>query len=111
LHGKENTFKEYKLVVGEKLVINYMMAALTGILWYGQFFFYGLGHVRMGKYAFSSWAIHMILLVLLSAIVGLVLKEWKQSSRKTIGLLSVAILILIVAVLLLTEGNRLGSIA
>jgi L-rhamnose-H+ transport protein len=53
----------------------------------------------------------MILLVLLSAIVGLVLKEWKQSSRKTIGLLSVAILILIVAVLLLTEGNRLGSIA
>jgi L-rhamnose-H+ transport protein len=111
LHGKEKTFKEYKLVVGGKLVINYLMAAVTGILWYGQFFFYGLGHVRMGKYAFSSWAIHMILLVLLSAIVGLVLKEWKQSSRKTIGLLSVAILILIVAVLLLTEGNRLGSIA
>ena len=40
---------------------------LTGTLWYGQFFFYNLGHVRLGaRYAFSSWAIHMILLVLLS---------------------------------------------
>jgi len=85
------------------------MAAITGLLWYGQFFFYGLGHTRMGKFAFSSWAIHMILLVLLSTVTGLLLKEWKQSSGKTIRLLGVAIMILIVAVLLLTEGNRIGA--
>jgi L-rhamnose-H+ transport protein len=111
LHLKEKTLKEYKIVFDGKLAINYLMAGLTGVLWYGQFFFYGLGHVRMGKFAFSSWAIHMILLVLFSAIVGLVLKEWKHSSRKTIGLLVLAIFILIVAVLLLTEGNKLGSLA
>jgi L-rhamnose-H+ transport protein len=85
------------------------MAILTGFLWYGQFFFYGLGHVRMGKYDFSSWAIHMIMLVLLSAVTGLVLKEWSNSSKKTIRLLIVTILILIAAVLLLTEANRLGN--
>jgi L-rhamnose-H+ transport protein len=111
LHLKEKTLKEYKTVFDGKLAINYLMAVITGVLWYGQFFFYGLGHVRMGKFAFSSWAIHMILLVLFSAIVGLVLKEWKHSSRKTIGLLVLAIFILIVAVLLLTEGNKLGSLA
>jgi L-rhamnose-H+ transport protein len=82
---------------------------LTGLLWYGQFFFYGLGHVRMGKFEFSSWAIHMIMLVLLSAVTGLLLKEWKGSSSKTIRLLAIAVVVLIIAVLLLTYGNKLGA--
>jgi len=109
LHRKEKTMQEYVAVKGGGLCINYTMAAITGILWYGQFFFYGLGHVRMGKFAFSSWAIHMIMLVLLSAVTGVVLKEWKYSSKKTTVLLASAIVILISAVLLLTEGNRLGA--
>jgi L-rhamnose-H+ transport protein len=85
------------------------MALLTGCLWYGQFFFYGLGHVRMGSYKFSSWAIHMIMLVLLSSITGLVLKEWKYCSTKTKRLLSIALFVLVVAILLLTYGNYLGE--
>ncbi len=109
LHRKHKTIGEYSSNQGHSLTTNYLMAAITGLLWYGQFFFYGLGHTRMGKFAFSSWAIHMILLVLLSTVTGLLLKEWKQTSTKTIRLLSVAIMILIVAVLLLTEGNRIGA--
>lgn len=109
LHRKEKTIGEYTRINESGLGLNYLLAALTGILWYGQFFFYGLGHVRMGKYEFSSWAIHMILLVLLSALTGLVMKEWKNSSGKTIRLLVAAIVILIFAVILLTEGNRLGA--
>jgi L-rhamnose-H+ transport protein len=109
LHRKEKTFGEYAATGEKGLGLNYLMAALTGVLWYGQFFFYGLGHVRMGKYEFSSWAIHMILLVLLSTITGLLLKEWKSSSRKTIRLLVIAIVVLLVAVLLLTYGNKLAG--
>lgn len=109
LHRKEKTIGEFTQIGESGLGLNYLLATLTGILWYGQFFFYGLGHVRMGKYEFSSWAIHMILLVLLSALTGLVMKEWKNSSGKTIRLLTAAILILIFAVILLTEGNRLGA--
>ncbi len=109
LHRQHKTFGEYRSAGTASLGINYAMAALTGLLWYGQFFFYGLGHVRMGKYEFSSWAIHMILLVLLSTITGLLLKEWKQSSNRTVQLLVAAIVILVAAVLLLTEGNRLGA--
>jgi L-rhamnose-H+ transport protein len=81
------------------------MSALTGLLWYGQFFFYGLGHVRMGNYKFTSWAIHMIMLVLFSNIAGLILKEWKDCSIRTRQLLAIALLALIVAVLVLTYGN------
>ena len=109
LHRKEKTLGEYTAIGKSGLGLNYLLAALTGLLWYGQFFFYGLGHVRMGKYEFSSWAIHMILLVLISTLTGLILKEWKQSSGKTTRLLAAAILILIIAVILLTEGNRLGA--
>ena len=112
LHLKEKTFKEYfKINESSKaaLTINFLMALLTGILWYSQFFFYGLGHVRLGKYEFSSWAIHMILLVLFSAIAGLAMKEWKACSNKTMRLLALALIVLIAAVLILTYGNYLGA--
>jgi len=108
LHLKEKTFKQYtsgKTGLGK----NYLMASLTGLLWYGQFFFYGLGHVRMTNYKFSSWAIHMIMLVLLSSVAGLVMKEWKNCSAKTLRLLFTALLVLIIAVLLLTYGNYPGD--
>lgn len=108
LHSKQKTFGEYTRPV-KGLGLNYMMAILTGILWYGQFFFYGLGHVRMGHYEFSSWAIHMILLVLLSTVAGLMMREWKGSSGKTVRILIIALLVLIIAVLLLTYGNYIGS--
>jgi L-rhamnose-H+ transport protein len=85
------------------------MSLLTGLLWYGQFFFYGLGHVRMGTYKFTSWAIHMIMLVLLSAVTGLIMKEWKGCSKKTEQLLAGALIILVLAILLLTWGNKLGE--
>jgi L-rhamnose-H+ transport protein len=108
LHKKERTFGQYTSNSGG-LGMNYLMAALTGMLWYGQFFFYGLGHVRMGTYKFTSWAIHMIMLVLLSSLVGVVLKEWGASSRRTKGILLIALIVLLVAILLLTYGNKLGE--
>jgi len=109
LHIKQRTFKEYTDVPGSSLRLNYLMAILTGILWYGQFFFYGLGHVRMGTFKFTSWGIHMIMLVLFSSVAGLILKEWKGCSAKTKIILGVALLVLITAVLSLAYGNYLGN--
>jgi len=110
LHKKEHTFAQYTTAGKGKLITNYAMAALTGVLWYGQFFFYGLGHVRMGSYKFTSWAIHMIMLVLFSSVAGLIMKEWKNCSSNTMRLLILALLVLITAVLLLTYGNYLGEV-
>ncbi len=113
LHIKKQTFGEYKKSTNYKissaLSMNYVMAFITGILWYSQFFFYGLGHTRLGEYKFSSWAIHMIMLVLFSSIVGLVLKEWKEVKGRTKWALAVAVIILVLAVLVLTYGNYFGS--
>lgn len=110
LHSKQNTWREYgaKEASGN-LSVNYLLSALTGILWYAQFFFYGLGHVNMGNYKFTSWAVHMIMLVLFSAVAGLLLKEWIRTRSKTLRMLAFALLVLIAAVLVLTYGNYLGG--
>jgi L-rhamnose-H+ transport protein len=99
-----------KRVAGRQLSRNYALALLTGTLWYGQFFFYNLGHVRLGqRYAFSSWAIHMILLVMFSNLLGLAFREWKDSSGWTRIIVGMGIAVLCGAVIMLTYGNRLGE--
>jgi L-rhamnose-H+ transport protein len=93
------------------LPMNWAMAMATGLFWYGQFFFYNLGHVRMGSFKFTSWAIHMIMLVLISNVVGILLREWRQCRTMTRRTIGVALVVLIVAVLLLTYGNRVGELS
>jgi L-rhamnose-H+ transport protein len=90
------------------LLPNYLLAILTGCLWYSQFLFYGIGHVRMGKFEFSSWAIHMILLILWSALTGLLMREWKGCRPRTLRGIALAIVVLIAAVLSITYGNWLA---
>jgi L-rhamnose-H+ transport protein len=85
---------------------NHLLALATGTLWYGQFFFYNLGHVRLaGDYAFSSWAIHMIMLVLFSNLVALLFREWTGCHTRTRVVVAVGLTVLCAAVLLLTYGN------
>ncbi|AQT69187.1 L-rhamnose-H(+) transport protein [Anaerohalosphaera lusitana] len=91
------------------LLVNYMLAALVGTLWYGQFFFYNLGHVRMGQYAFTSWAVHMTMLVLFSSLTGLLFREWKGCSRRTVVWIILGVTILLSSVMMLTYGNYIGS--
>ena len=115
LHARHKTIGELVELPagGEKgsLPVNFVMAAITGLFWYGQFFFYNLGHVRMGdKFAFTSWAIHMIMLVLFSNLMGVALREWSQCRRLTHRTITFALLILVVAVLALTYGNYLGDL-
>lgn len=106
LHRRDHTFGEYKQAgVGTY----YGLAALTGTLWYAQFFFYGLAHTRMGAYRFTSWAIHMIMLVLFSALAGVALREWANIRPRTSRVLTVALFALVGAVLLLTYGNYQGN--
>jgi L-rhamnose-H+ transport protein len=93
------------------LGMNYLLAILTGALWYGQFFIYTLGRVRLGDaYQFSSWAILMIMVVLFSSILGVVFHEWRNCRPRTKMVLGLAIAALVAAVLLLTRGNYLGSL-
>ncbi|MBK8858000.1 MAG: rhamnose:proton symporter [Opitutaceae bacterium] len=114
LHSRNGTagevFRAEPGAPASRLRLNWAMAVLTGCLWYGQFFFYGLGHTRMGSFAFSSWALHMTMLVLVSATVGVVLREWRGCQPATKLMLTAALVVLLGAVSTLTWGNYLGSV-
>ena len=114
LHRRHRTLGELiELPAGPaqaRLPVNFAMAALTGVFWYGQFFFYNLAHVRMGHYKFTSWAIHMIMLILFSIVVGVVLREWRGARMTTKTAVGFAFAVLVGAVLMLTWGNHLAEI-
>ena len=115
LHARHKTLGEMvELPAGAEkasLPLNWIMAIVTGVFWYGQFFFYNLGHVRLGqKFDFTSWAIHMIMLVLFSNLVGVALREWRQCRRVTHTTIALALVVLTCAVLSLTYGNYLGAL-
>lgn len=84
---------------------NYLLSILAGVMWYLQFFFYGMGATRMGDYEFASWSLHMSSIVIFSNLWGLWLKEWKGVPRQAIRYLGVGILLLIISILLIGWRN------
>lgn len=59
--------------------------------------FYGMGTTKMGKVDFASWSIHMAFIIVFSTMWGLILKEWKGSSKKTMRIVFIGIGILILS--------------
>ena len=109
---RKGTLKEIIDVKGigrNPYILNVGMSILSGALWYGQFFFYGIGHVQMGAYKFASWVIHMSMLIFFSYAVGIVMKEWTQVSKRTYMTLLLALTILILSFVVMTYGSMLGS--
>ena len=95
---KNNTFSDYKQ--GNLWASNIVFCALAGMLWYSQFFGLSLGRSffeagsAMDTLAFC---ILMALNVTFSNVWGIILKEWKGCSRKTIVVLVTGIAVLIVS--------------
>ena len=94
---------------GRQYTSNFSLSALAGSLWFFQFFFYGLGHVRMGSFQFTSWVLHMSMLIFFSYIIGVVMKEWKSVDRKTYAWLLGALFILVISFVIMTYGSYRGE--
>lgn len=110
VHIRQRTLTQYvQKPEGGNLAIYWLMGISGGILWYLQFLFYGLGHVRMGGYGFISWGIHMAMLIFFSFGIGLIVKEWHSCSRKTLTSLTAGLLILIAAFALISYGSWYGE--
>jgi L-rhamnose-H+ transport protein len=92
---------------GQTLVKNYILAALAGVIWYFQFFFYSMGQTKMGKYDFSSWTLHMASIIIFATLWGMVLKEWKGTSRRTKALVALGLFLLVSSTVVVGYGNYL----
>lgn len=91
------------------LTRNYAFAALAGVTWYFQFFFYSMGETQMGEYGFSSWTLHMASIIIFSSIWGLCLGEWRGSGPKAKRLLFTGLTILILSTIVIGYGNYIGG--
>ncbi len=91
------------------LLRNYLLCAVAGVTWYLQFFFYSMGETKMGAYTFSSWTLHMASIIIFSTIWGLFLHEWRGSSRRTMTLVLLGLLVLVVSTVIVGYGNALGG--
>ena len=98
---KNKTWGDYKQ--GSLWVNNLLFCCLAGLLWYSQFFGLSLGKGFLTDYPVLitfSWCILMSLNVVFSNVWGIILKEWKGVSKKTIYVLIAGIVVLIVSTFL-----------
>lgn len=95
---KNKTFGDY--AKGGVIGNNLLFCALAGTLWYSQFFGLSLGKgflTSSETLMTLSFCILMALNVTFSNVWGIILKEWKGCSPKTIAVLIVGLLVLIVS--------------
>jgi L-rhamnose-H+ transport protein len=110
LHTRNNSTGEYlKTARHVPLLMNYVLSALAGTIWYFQFFFYTMGETQMGVYRFSSWTLHMASIMIFGTLWGLGLKEWQGSGTRTMMLLALSLFMLIASTVVVGYGNYLGT--
>ncbi|MCY1719349.1 hypothetical protein OU798_03295 [Prolixibacteraceae bacterium Z1-6] len=107
--GSIKNLYQLKSIGSKKFFGNYALSALAGSLWYTQFFFYGLGHVKMGNFMFISWALHMSMLIFFSYIIGMIMKEWRGVTRRTYLTLIIALIVLICSFIIMSYGSYIGE--
>lgn len=95
---KNKTWGDYKK--GNVWMNNILFCLLAGALWYSQFFGLSLGRSFFetgGTMDTLSFCILMALNVTFSNVWGIILKEWKGCSKKTITVLIIGIIVLILS--------------
>ncbi len=95
-NAKNKTFSDYK--EGKLWGNNILFCALAGLLWYSQFFGLSLGKGFLAEFPVLitfSWCILMALNVTFSNVWGIILKEWKGVSKKTIIVLVAGLAVLV----------------
>jgi L-rhamnose-H+ transport protein len=100
----------YDRLAPATLFSNYLFAAMAGVIWYFQFFFYSMGQTKMGKYDFSSWTLHMASIIIFATLWGLVLKEWHGTSMRTKLLVTCGLLLLVGSTVVVGYGNYIHAV-
>lgn len=98
LGKRNNSLTDYFTANSTRILrVNYLYGLLAGLLWFSQFFIYGMGKSKMGPFTFTSWGILMALTIVSATVWGLIRKEWKGATPKVYILMAVSLIIIIVA--------------
>lgn len=98
LNIKNSTWKDYFKVPFSVLLNNVFFTFLAGLLWFLQFHFFGMGKSFLpAQMNVFSWSILMAMSIVFGNIWGIMLKEWKSVSTKTMIVLFSGIIILLMS--------------
>ena len=109
--AKKKAFGDYVVRPASTLSFNYFLAVISGVMWYGQYFFFGTGTTKMGEYSYAGWSVFMASIIIFSNFWGLFLKEWKLVDWKTRMYLWLGIVTLIISVIMIGIGDGLARSA
>ena len=102
---KNHTVSDYINGRGAPLLNNYIFSAIAGITGFMEFMCYGMGTTQMGRYDFASFSIHLAFVIIFSNMWGLICHEWKGCSRKTFGLITLGLALLMLSTIIMGVGN------
>jgi L-rhamnose-H+ transport protein len=108
LNIKNRTAGDY-VAKGVPVVPNLVFAGAAGAIWCSQFICFKTGEPQMGPTFYIGWAVLMASMILFSQVLGLMLGEWKGTSKKTMGLLAAGLALLIVSAVVAGYGGYLGQ--
>jgi L-rhamnose-H+ transport protein len=109
--AKKGAFGDYVIKPRTTLAFNYLLALISGVLWYGQWFSFGMGKTKMGDYSYAGWSIFMAAIIIFSNLWGLFLGEWRPVQKRTKVYLWLGIVVLIVSVIMIGVGDGLARSA
>jgi L-rhamnose-H+ transport protein len=105
LNIKNGTIRDYVTGGGSIILNNIFFTFLAGFLWFMQFQFFGMGKSKLPASMIPyAWSILMALNISFSNIWGILLKEWKGVSKKTMVILLIGIIILILSTFIVKLG-------
>ena len=108
LNLKNKTIGDYTKS-GAPLGANLIFAGIAGAIWCSQFICFKTGQPAMGETAYAMWALLMACQILFSALVGIILGEWKGTSSRTKSLLGIGLLLLVLTAVISGYSGYLGK--
>lgn len=110
LNVRNSSFGDYFSGPAKRQIRNYLLSSVGGAIWFGQFFFYGMGTTKLGeRFDFSSWSIHMAFIIVFSNVWGIAFHEWHGTSRRTRLMVWIGLLTLIGSTIVIGYGNYLAK--
>ena len=105
LNIRNGTYSDYLSVSPAVFMNNISFTFMAGVLWFLQFHFYGMGKSRLPEnMEIFAWSILMALNIAFSNIWSIILKEWKGTSKKTLVILILGIIVLILSTFIVNLG-------
>ena len=89
-----------------RLILNYFLSISVGVVGVMQFVLQKAGEPLMGDFRYISFAVLMSSAVFFSAILGVILGEWKGTSAKTRTLLVAGIVVLAAGFTVMAFGGK-----